>query len=305
LVYIQIEDVHNLIASGGSHNVIKIWDTNKKILIKKLKGHIRPINTLLFINETDPLLISGSEDKTIKVWNLNILDEDESCIKTITTHSKPVSFLCKFGKGKFCSTGFDGVINIWKLKNFDCEISLTGGHKGHIFGICFIDFGKKLASCGSDKFINIWNPQNKKVAFTLVGHSEGVSCLQYFKFENSDKGYLISGSLDTLIKIWDLELKKDIRTLCGHYKSVLSIMKFEGVENGDDGDIIFSGSADLCIKIWNISTGECYNSYNYFHTSPILCFSQLFGLDGIIIASSGADGVIQVYDYRDGVELER
>ena len=322
LVYINFGELTNIIASVGSHNVIKLWDCSKKILIKKYKGHTKAINSLLFLNydssssnkkdenkEIYPLLISGSEDKTIKVWLLNGTNDDEACIKTITVHSKSVSFLAPHEKDKFISTGFDGVINLWKIKDlsFTCEATLSNGHKGHIFCLSFIENGKYIASGGSDKIINIWNPKNKKMSFSLKGHSEGVSCVVYTKMRIKDhiKDFLISGSLDTTIKVWDLQTKKESHTLSGHYKAILSILLLDGVANGENtNDVILSGSADLTLKIWNIDTGECYNSYDYFHSSSILCFVQLSDLDGIILASGGNDGIIQVYEYRDGVEVE-
>lgn len=45
---------------------INIWDLNSNKLIKTLKGHSNTVKCLYF-NEN--MIISGSEDRTIRIWD--------------------------------------------------------------------------------------------------------------------------------------------------------------------------------------------------------------------------------------------
>ena len=56
-----------------------------KSIIKKLKGHNNIINCINF-NNTSNLIVSGSYDNTIKIWDLGIYE----CLNTIEQHNKRV-----------------------------------------------------------------------------------------------------------------------------------------------------------------------------------------------------------------------
>jgi len=53
------------IATGGMDNYAKLWEINKKEPLKLFGGHIGPVNAVAFSKK---YLITGGEDKTIKMW---------------------------------------------------------------------------------------------------------------------------------------------------------------------------------------------------------------------------------------------
>ena len=60
----------NLIATGGSDNVVRIWNWQSADEVDRLLGHTGSVAALAF----DPLsavFISGSFDTTVRVWRLN------------------------------------------------------------------------------------------------------------------------------------------------------------------------------------------------------------------------------------------
>ena len=63
----------NRIASASYDKTIKVWKSNKPyndIPIKVLRGHSKFIYCLLSIKERD-LMISGSWDRTLRLWNMS------------------------------------------------------------------------------------------------------------------------------------------------------------------------------------------------------------------------------------------
>jgi WD40 repeat protein len=84
----------NSFASAGDM-VINIWDINNDYkCIKKLSGHTNYIDCLLYIDRYN-LLISGSRDGKIKLWDT----VDYVCVKNINAHASGVTCLLKLCGG--------------------------------------------------------------------------------------------------------------------------------------------------------------------------------------------------------------
>jgi WD40 repeat protein len=57
------------VASGSEDAIIYIWNKNTEVLVNKLPGHTSIVNCIAW-SPTDPsLLVSGSDDYTVKVWD--------------------------------------------------------------------------------------------------------------------------------------------------------------------------------------------------------------------------------------------
>ena len=89
----------NMLLSGGTDNIIQIW--NKKFLSAgKITGHHDWVNDILIWDEDR--LITCSEDKTIKVWDM----KKNCCIGTLQGHSSYVKKLFRY-KNILVSCSFD------------------------------------------------------------------------------------------------------------------------------------------------------------------------------------------------------
>lgn len=60
---------NSLMVSCGSDKQIIIWDTLDMTRIRKLKGHTNIVNSIDTVKRGSELLVSGSDDCTIKLWD--------------------------------------------------------------------------------------------------------------------------------------------------------------------------------------------------------------------------------------------
>jgi WD40 repeat protein len=92
---------------------------------KVLKGHRERVSCLLYLDKPD-LLISGSEDKLLKVWNMSSYE----CYKTVVQDIMVVSLLL-LPNGYFATSFEDETMTIWNVKGFE-SINYIGGkeHQG-------------------------------------------------------------------------------------------------------------------------------------------------------------------------------
>ncbi|KAH0789100.1 WD40 repeat-like protein [Histomonas meleagridis] len=114
-------------ATGGNDNIIHLWhEVNGNYIDEPLKGHNDSITAIVF----DGLfLISGSEDLTIRIWD--IVNKVQLLVIT-NLHTKAIRSISLFhNESKFASCDASGVIaiydyikkkEIWKVKHLsDCR----------------------------------------------------------------------------------------------------------------------------------------------------------------------------------------
>lgn len=111
----------NVVTSSFYLNHIDIINLNTKSLIKSLIGHKDGVKCVVFYNE-NTRLISGSQDKTIKIWNLI----EGECVKTLEGHKSGVTCLKLVNdENEWLASGSnDGCINLWDLKRGNDEFKL-------------------------------------------------------------------------------------------------------------------------------------------------------------------------------------
>jgi WD40 repeat protein len=85
-------------------------------------------------------VLSGSSDKTIKLWDMNTCE----CIKTFMGHSGPVTTIIKLShpnNNLIASGSFDKTIRIWNLISEQC-LRIIQAHQE--FVRCLLALGKNI-----------------------------------------------------------------------------------------------------------------------------------------------------------------
>jgi WD40 repeat protein len=114
--------------------------------IKELKGHTGIINC--FATTDTDILLSGSADNTIKVWDCN---QNFCLIKSIEkAHDKAVDIIVSFTRGYFASSGQDLKMKVWSIFKYECinvielPMFLTKGLVLSGLRLITISFGNKI-----------------------------------------------------------------------------------------------------------------------------------------------------------------
>ena len=113
-----------LFASSGTLFAQNV--TNFKYLLT-LEGHTKNINSVCW-SPDGKYFASGSEDKTIKIWDAN----SGACIRTLKGHSYTVYSVCWSPNGKYLASGAsDYTVKIWDAKSGMC----IRNFKGHSYTV--------------------------------------------------------------------------------------------------------------------------------------------------------------------------
>ena len=268
-----------------------------------LTGHQKWVCSVAWSND-GKILASGSEDETIKLWEVNTGRE----ILSMFGHSGYVNSVAFSPDGKILASGSDDkTIRLWEVKTGKllCILGDWGrgeyfGHSGGVTAIAFHPDGKTLASASKDKNVKVWrlgddiyDSNYGKVIMTLSGHSRPVRAIAF----SPDGKTLASGSEDNTIKIWDLSLGNTVKNLCNYYQGVHYIY---AVTFSVDGKVLASGGRDRNIKIWQIDQGEILQTLEG-HSSDVR--QVAFSPQGNIIASGSEDGTIKIWDRKTGQQI--
>ncbi|MCE9534160.1 MAG: WD40 repeat domain-containing protein [Planctomycetes bacterium] len=294
-----------LIASAGG-NDIHIWTADDGKLVHTLKGHTAAVNSVS-IREDSKALVSGSDDRSIRVWDL-----DKGKELSIVNQGQIVAviyFVTYSSNGKLiASVNGDGQLHVWKPDMPPPQQKLVLGsnaHPGGSYQVAFSTDMKMIFTCGGDKMARQHggtDPEGQTIAGTGVrqknfdvaggGHSETVTSLAI----SPDGKTFVTGSRDRSIRVWDLNTTKVIRTLQGHTDEVTSLAFTK------DGTQLASASKDQNIRVWNLSSAD---EHRNFPGHEGYVWSAIFSPDGKLMASAGADRTIVIRNVITGEILKK
>jgi WD40 repeat protein len=339
-----------MIASGGEDNLIKIWDRNGK-LIKTYSGHGDRITRLAFhgkilasasgdktiklwqdkllqtidahndqVNSVfftpDGKLISGSADRTVKIWDL-----DGNLLTTLKGHGAEVKDVSMSGN-IIASASMDKSIKLWQINiskpkssiysvtfSADGKLAVSAGWDGNVniqrvdtwksqvfqaddSPILAIDISRdgQIATAAGQK-IKLWNLNNQLLQ-TFTGHTDIVTSVAF----SLNRQHLASGSDDKTIKLWRLRDGKLMQTLSGHQDGVTS------VAFSPDSQTLATSSHDGTVKLWRVVDGKFLKTLQDDIGGNVTVVK--FSPNGNILASTSSNNNIHLWNIADNTLIK-
>ncbi len=134
-----------------------------------LQGHRGQVTRVLF-HPVYSLLVSASEDATIKVWDM----ETGKPEKSLKGHTGTVNNLAFNATGTMlASCSSDITVKLWNFQTFECFKTLHG-HEHNVTGVAFLPSGDHIVSASRDKTIKLWEVASGFCIRTFTGHDEWV-----------------------------------------------------------------------------------------------------------------------------------
>ncbi|CEQ39924.1 SPOSA6832_01481, partial [Sporobolomyces salmonicolor] len=223
-----------------------------------LIGHSANV-CVLHVSKDGKTIVSGSWDKTAKVWKNFQLEY------TLEGHEQSV----------WAVLALEGVDDLY----------LTGSFPPALHTRCL---AHELLAGAADNLIRLF--RGSTLQRTFKGHTQAVRALA--KLDTSAGGgeggeLFASGSNDGSIRLWSLLTGDCVKVLNGHDSFVYSLAAIPDHLGGG----LISGGEDRTVRVWRANDGECEQTIVVPAVS-VWCVSVLANGD---IAAGASDGLVRVF----------
>ena len=251
-----------------------------------MKGHSQGVDCVA-VTPDGKTVVSGSVDKTLKVWDLNT----GQCRATLKGSTGEVRCVATTQNGRTVVSGsVDNTLRVWTLKTGQCRATHTW-HNESVNAVAITSDGKTAVSLSFDGSIKVWDVEYGRCIRTVEVISEYGFPFPAQIAVSPDGRKIISGTGSPgSIAVWDGETGEQLSVLHGHGGNVRVALT-------PDGTKIVSGSTDRTLKIWDVESGQCLATFEG-HSKPV--WSVAVTPDGKRVVSASADETVKVWDLATG-----
>ncbi|MFJ4582532.1 nSTAND1 domain-containing NTPase [Streptomyces echinatus] len=270
------------VASAGSDNTVRLWDTASGRNSVTLEGQQGPVEGVAF-SPDGKTVASAGDDKTVRLWNV----ATHRPIATFRGHKAAVEAVAFSPDGTtVASASDDKTVRLWDVASSKFRATLTG-HESEVYTVAFSPDGKTVATGSTDATVRLWDVATGRFRAALTGHENTVFSVAF----SPDGETLATGSADQSVRLWDVAERKNRSTLTGHTDLVMS------VAFSPDGKTLATGSSDQTVRLWDVATGRTQTTLTG-HTQEVraVAFSQ----DGKTLATSSRDSTVRLWDVATG-----
>jgi WD40 repeat protein len=266
--------------AAGRSNTVSLWEVETGESRATLRGHSNIVFWTTFL-DGGRMLASGSEDRTVRFWDVGAALAEHDVITAHTGDVGPPAF-APDGLTLF-SGGSDGLPRRWDVA--------TGGPLAQLVipevnrpvgGFAISPDGRTLAIPG----MGLWDPETGRL-------------LQLESFETpswtvafSPEAAIVAMGQPGTIRLWDAANGKLLRQIKISPTDSVNSLAFS-----PHGRILASAGEDQKVTLWEVNTGRERASNLLGHAGGIQ--SLAFSPDGRALASASRDGTVIVWDIAD------
>lgn len=283
------EDSSRMLAAGDD-GTITIWDrretddlptyTRSKLV---LSGHGGPVRRAIPLPQSPDLIVSGSYDQNVHVWNLKTYLESRDWLEDPSkakSDAEPTAFVPNgvvpdpFGfrwnnvaehrpaRTEFALAYFQDAEKKAAPPNGDSgmkSVKIVSGHTDSVLSAVFSRDGSRVLSASRDQTARAWNSANGQAVGTVTGqaavfndnvfaegHDYDLFAMRFFP----DAKRLLTSGFDGTMRIWDSRIDDD--NSFGRELATLPDTGMYGVvEISRDGEWILTAGRKNSAQLWN------------------------------------------------------
>ncbi|WAR18710.1 STRN3-like protein [Mya arenaria] len=300
-------------ADPGNYDISAPTEVFRKTWNAKytLRSHFDGVRTLAF-HPTEPVLITGSEDHTLKLWNLQktvpakkAASLDVEPVYTFRAHVGPVLCLAVSGSGEQCySGGLDSTIRCWNIPSsnidpydsFDSNVlqDTMIAHTDAVCGLSIHNTKTQLLSCSADGTVRLWSPGTKSPLLNTftVDSEDGVPTS--VDFVRCDPGQMVAAYTSANTYLFDLETSKQVLTLETKQNTEAgSNNQINCIVNHPTLPVTITAHEDRHIRFFDINTGKMIHSM-VAHLDAVTCLAV--DPNGLYLLSGSHDCSIRLWN---------
>ncbi|ORX59808.1 WD40 repeat-like protein [Hesseltinella vesiculosa] len=206
-----------LVATSTDYST-RVWNLGTRRLAHTLTGHIGKVFAARFIPADSSRVVTGSHDRTIKVWDLT----KGWCTRTIFSFSSCNDLAVLDPDGHTLVSGhLDNTLRLWDTKSGNGIKDLQGLHRGQITSVAVSPDGGSVLTNSRDNTLKWIDIRMYEVLHTFQAptYQNGIN---WSRASFSPDGcYVAAGGKDGSIHIWNTRNMQLERVLQGFHKSAV------------------------------------------------------------------------------------
>lgn len=238
-------------------------------------AHTRWVSAVAWLPDGSRL-ISGSEDRTIRIWEV----ENGLMVASLTGHQTGITAMALSPKGeKLASGDSDGTIIIWDLTSNE-QLHVLSNHDGYVSALDWSPDGSRLLSTSWDRTARVWDGETGE-ELLLLEHGGWVKAAAW----SLDGSYLATGGDDRQVSIWAARTGEKLHTK--QTKDWVALLKW------GSGNQLAVGESSGKLRVFTDFSEDAYlelaghvQQINAVQWSP----------KGKQLASASADGSIRIWN---------
>jgi WD40 repeat protein len=281
-------------------------------LLRTLTAHEDFVNAVALTPDGE-YVISGSHDKTLKVWEL----ASGRPVRTLSGHEGEVLAVAVTPDGRYVVSGLrNGTLKVWDLASGRVVHTMAdykeGGHTPSRYtaagygpsrcvegvrGVAMTPNGRYAISGLSNGTLKVWDLARGRVVQVLADPEEDGDTLSHHYGEvhavavTPDGRHAISGLPNRTLKVWNIESGQAVHTLLGHESAVLAVAVTP------DGRHVVSGSANGILMVWELASGrKVHTLEGHRHRVTAVAVTP----DGQHAVSGSYDKTLMIWDLARG-----
>ncbi|GAN07304.1 WD40 repeat-like protein [Mucor ambiguus] len=256
-----LQYVDNTLVSGSIDRTVRVWNMRERKCTHIFKGHTSTVRCLLIVmpvmvngrlEPSQPLIVTGSRDFSIRVWNLpDVETEAEQYVGEgvnpwfkflLVGHTNSVRSIAAHGN-TLVSGSYDNTVVVWNLET-GRMLHRMEGHTSNVYSVVIDPPRQQCMSGSMDSTIYIWDLITGECLHKLDGHSILVGLL------GLTHQHLVSAAADKTLRVWGPDTGVCEHVLAGKHGHEGAITCFK-----HDDEKVISGS-EGGLKMWDIKTGR-------------------------------------------------
>lgn len=257
-----------------------------------LRGHQAFVNFVLYhpglpLLDNEPVLITGSNDKHIIVWNAAtgdmeaVLDAHSEGVRCGVLHQPSLELV---------TGGWDGCSVVWDMVTGRPKQVSNNAHKTSVLCLAQLPGTNLMISGSGDKTLAVWDVESTVIVNTFRGHADAVQAVVAI-----DQDRFVSAGNEGVAIVWSVAYAGSIHRFQMHPSIVYCLAWNHGLQE------LYSSSEDGSVHVWSAASltaeGPSHPVQCLLH--PTVVWHVAVVEDSSEIITAGADGSLRLWSRNE------
>jgi WD40 repeat protein len=191
------------------------------------------------------LALSGGEDRTLRLWDL----EKGKELRSFTGHASKVTCVTFSPDGRQALSGsHDRTLRLWDVAT-SRELGCWTGHTAAVYAAAFSPDGRQAVSGGGDRVVCLWDVKTGEPVRRFSAHLNPVLAVAF----TADGRHVLSGSSryrtwDHLVRVWDQKSGRQVGQI-----EAAALERVECLAFAPNGWHVLLGLTGGEVRLWPLS----------------------------------------------------